>query len=86
LGVPALLPQRRELGWPNRGAATTPGADVGGAPIMGGPRVDRRGQHEVDDGPRLGQITAKATGSPRVGLLTQYPHPRGPRTGGPGLL
>ena len=92
MGVPALLPQRRELGWPNRGAATTPGADVGGWPRLWGPRVDRR----VDDGPRRSDHGEKQP-DPRVGLLTQIPIPwpsngrarfaeEGPPRLGPGKL
>ena len=91
LGVPALLPQRqrRELGWPNRGAShPTPGADCGGVAPIRGPRVDRRGQHEVDDGTSPGQDHGEKQPDPRVGLLTQIPIPVAPRTGryGPGLL
>jgi len=81
LGVPALLPQRRELGWPNRGAATTPGADVGGWPRLWGPRVDRR----VDDGPRRSDHGESNRIPPGWACSPRSPS-RGPRTGGPGLL
>ena len=75
MGVPALLPQRRELGWPNRGAATTPGADVGGAPIMGGRGLIAEGSTRSTTDLASVRSRRKQPDPPRVGLLTQIPIP-----------